>query len=95
MADIDELLEQGVEILKKGVECPYCDAASDRIDVIRTTVTLIHPLPHPPPTYDPNTYTTEYRCRNCEKRFWIDRKSELSEEYVFEEEGRTKRVRKI
>ena len=93
MADIDELLEQGEKILKKGVKCPHC--LGDDIEVIRTTVTLIYPLPHPPPTYDPNTYTTEYKCRNCEKRFWIDRKVELIEEYVFEENGRTKRVRKM
>mgnify|MGYP001565729090 CR=1 FL=1 len=93
MTKTNKQLKQGVEALKKGVKCPYCNVKSDKIDVGQTNVTLLYPEPHPPPTYDPNTYTSEYKCRNCGKRFGIDRKAELVEEYVFEEEGRTKRVK--
>jgi transposase-like protein len=94
LVDVDKLLQQGIEALKKGVKCPYCKAESDRIDVGLTTVTLLYPLPHLPPTYDPNTYTTKYECRNCRKRFWIKRKVELIEEYVYDKKDRTKRARK-
>lgn len=79
-ADADTLLKQGIEELKKMVICPYCKAGSNRIDVGLTTVTLLYPLPHLPPTYDPNTYTTKYECRNCGKHFWIKRKVELIED---------------
>jgi DNA-directed RNA polymerase subunit RPC12/RpoP len=85
--DADKRLEQGIEALKKGVKCPYCKAGSDKIDVGLTTVTLLYPLPHLPPTYDPNTYATKYACRNCGKRFWIRRKVEPIEEYVYDEKG--------
>lgn len=94
LVDVDKLLKQGIEALKKEVKCPHCNAESDKIDVGLTTVTLLYPLPHLPPTYDPNTYTTKYECRNCGKHFWIDRKVEPIEEYVYDEKGRTKRVRK-
>ncbi|MGQ9625148.1 MAG: hypothetical protein ACUVT9_07265 [Candidatus Bathycorpusculaceae bacterium] len=86
VVDLDRLLEQGIEALKKGVKCPHCKAESDRIDVGLTTVTLLYPLPHLPPTYD--------ECRNCGKHFWIKRKVEPIEEYVYDEKGRTKRARK-
>ncbi len=94
LVDVDEQLKQGIEALKKGVKCPHCDAEDDKMDVGQTTVTLLYPLPHLPPTYDPNTYTTEYKCRNCGKHFGITRKVEPIEEYVYNEEDRTKRVRK-
>ena len=81
--------------LKKGVKCPYCNAESDKIDVKGTKSTLLYPLPHLPPSYDPNTYTTKYECRNCGKRFSIARKVEPIEEYVYEEEGKIKRIRKL
>lgn len=84
MASLTDLLEA----LNKGVKCPYCDSEIDKIEVGITTVTLLSPLL--PPPYDPNTYTTEYKCRNCGKLFWIDRKVEITEEYVFEEGGRTR-----
>ncbi|NWF86236.1 hypothetical protein HXY32_00230 [Candidatus Bathyarchaeota archaeon] len=94
LVNVEELLKQGIEALKKGVKCPYCKAESDNIDVGPTTVTLLYPVPHLPPAYDPNTYTTKYECRNCGKHFWIKRKVEPIEEYVYEKKGRTKRARK-
>lgn len=80
------------EALKKGVKCPYCKVDSSEIDIGQTTVTLLYSDLFP--IFNPNTFSTEYNCRNCEKRFWIARKAELIEEYVFEEHGETKRVRK-
>jgi len=46
------------------------------------------------PIFNPNTFSTEYNCFNCGKRFWIARKAELIEEYVFKEGNKTRRVRK-
>jgi len=92
-----ERLMLSEKVLKQGVKCPYCGAES--LDVGRTTQTLLYSdwLP----IFNPNTFTTEYNCRNCEKRFWISRKGGLEEgklyvieEYVFEEGGKTKRIRK-
>lgn len=80
------------EALKKGVNCPYCKADSSEINIGQTTVTLLYSDLFP--IFNPNTFSTEYNCRNCKKRFWINRKAELIEEYVFEEHGETKRVRK-
>jgi len=80
------------EALKEGVNCPHCKANNSKIDVGKTTVTLLYSNLFP--IFNPNTFTTDYNCRNCGKRFWIDRKAELIEEYVFEEDGKTKRVRK-
>ena len=80
------------EELKKGVSCPYCNAESDKIDVGQTTVTLLYSDLFP--IFNPNTFSTECNCHNCGKRFWINRKAELIEEYVFEEGNKIRRVRK-
>jgi len=80
------------EASEKEVKCPYCKADSSEIDIGQTTVTLLYSDLFP--IFNPNTFSTEYNCRNCKKRFWISRKIKLIEEYVFEKDGKTKRVRK-
>lgn len=79
--------------MMKGVNCPYCKAKSSEIDIGQTTVTLLFSAFYP--IFNQNTYSTEYNCRHCGKRFWIDRKAVLAEEYVFDEGGKTKRTRKM
>lgn len=86
--------------LLEGVKCPYCEAKSNKIDVGQTTTTLLYSeeLASLLGIFNANTITTEYNCRSCGKRFWIDRKgilAELKEEYVFIEGSKTVRVRKV
>lgn len=88
------------EKLLEDVECPYCKAKSNKIDVGQTTMTLLssEELAFIIGIFNPNTVSTEYTCHGCDKQFWIERKgklAELKEEYVFKENEKIKRIQKV
>jgi hypothetical protein len=65
----------------KTVYCPYgCKEFSIRIIGITSTILQRLDLKAP----DPNIYSTEYVCEQCNKRFWVRRQFGKKEKYVKE-----------
>ena len=83
------------EFQTRFVRCPYCKADILNIDIGPTTSTLVYS--DWMAFFNPNLVSTQYDCRKCHKRFWIDRivqTVKLKEEYVIKENGRIERREK-
>lgn len=84
------------ELFSSEISCPYCHANIGQIEERNSRITSAYSdwMSY---FFNPNKVSTEYHCRNCRQKFYIERKIQkvkFKEEYLFKRNDHLKRIEK-